>query len=166
MFRLRFFIAALLLSLAAGLIHDFLSIWVNFALPVTSSSFIPWFGLAFAPMSFALSVALPFAVMHFLGKTLDDLLIRPAIVSVFLGCWIGQVTSQLINFGLIYLQGGSYGGDILWTTLYFLWSIFAAAFSSILFISLTAILLARYLKSLQSPPAETSYHNPPAQSSQ
>jgi hypothetical protein len=149
-FNMKFFIAALLLDLTSGLINSFLSLWMHFAFPGLSPSFITWFSLAFAPVSFALSIALPFAVMYLLTTRHSGPQINPVIVSTFLGCWIGEASTLTLNILINYLLGGSH--DLLLPVFYILWGLFAAAFSATLFITLTAILLANYSKTTTHTP--------------
>lgn len=71
-------------------------------------------------------------------------IIKPALIATFLGCWIGETSTLVLSILFTYLLGGSYSYDLFMFTVYILWSIFSAAFSDILFVSLTAIFFAYF----------------------
>jgi len=161
LFNSKFFLVAIIIALITAVVHNIVTVWIHFAFPTLPVSFFGWFSLAFAPVSFGLSVALPFSVMYYLSQKVTDFShYRPIILSTFLGCWVGQVAGLILNIAVTNYLGSSYGLDIL-SALYMLWSLFTAAFSSVFFISFSAILFAYYnrkptatLEALPTPPKE------------
>jgi hypothetical protein len=142
LFNAKFFIASLLVSFTAGAVHNFASMWIQFIFPARSPNFYVWFSLAFAPISFAIGIVLPFAVMYLLIMKLIKPTIKPALIATFLGCWIGGTSTWVLNIFITHFLGGSYNYDPFIFALYIILGIFSAAFSITLFVSLTAILFA------------------------
>jgi hypothetical protein len=144
LFNAKFFIASLLVSLTSGIFHNFASLWIRFIFPSFSPDIFVWLSLAFAPVSFAIGIVLPFAVMYLLTMKLVEPTIKPVLIATFLGCWIGEAFTFVLSIFVTYLLGGSYGYDLFMFAFYVPWGIFATAFSGILFISLTAIFFANF----------------------
>ena len=135
----KFFLVAVSLSLLAGIL-DNLSKWLLllYELPIDIYAET---AVVFPPIQFALSVILPFPVMYILSARIAFEVVKSAIVSTFIGCWIGGVTNFAIGTYILYLRMDSFQLG-LWVG----WSIFRAAFSTVFFVSLAAILFAYYRK--------------------
>lgn len=140
----KLFIATLFISFTIGIVHNFLYTWMHFIYPSFSPSSFAWFSLAFAPFSFVIGIVLPFVVMYLITVRYVEPLTKQVFIATFVGCWIGEASTLVFNVVVTYLLGSSYSYDSLMFGLYLLWGLFAAAFSSTLFISLTAILLADF----------------------
>lgn len=140
----KLFIASLVISLTTGIAHNFLYTWMHFFYPSFSPTSFAWFSLIFAPVSFVIGIVLPFMVMYLLTVRSVEPLTKLVFIATFVGCWIGEASTLILNVVVTHLLGGSYGYGPLMFGLYLMWGLFAAAFSSTLFISLTAILLAYF----------------------
>jgi hypothetical protein len=146
----RFFFFAMILPFAAEMFQGFVNMWFYYLFPTISTSLLPWIGFAFAPLSLGLSVFLPFGVMYILSTRVTETQhYRAIIISIFLGCWIGEAAASLLNTFIMYQLGGSYGTDTLLASVYILWGTLTSALSPSVFISLAATLLAYYNKTSQ-----------------
>lgn len=152
-FNAKFLLVAACLSLIAEALQiivtllDYISSW--------RIATLSWIWLGLAPLQLLLGVALPFAIMYILSTKMPcESAYRPIMISTFLGCWIGQLASLIINTSITYVMTGGYSGTYLfYAVVLTLWQVFAQAFSSTFFISLGAILLAYYQQTTNKPPS-------------
>jgi hypothetical protein len=100
---------------------------------------VQWLWLAIEPTKLFFGVFLSFAVMYVLTSREKPEIALSLFVTVFLGCWLGQLAVIAIDRYIAYSNGII---DLLHFTLTTTWEIFASLFSITLFVSLTAILLA------------------------
>jgi hypothetical protein len=140
-FELKYFIAALLLTLAL-LIVDY-RIWYVY-LGLSTTSFVSYL-LPLATL--VLSVILPAIVMYLMSTKIQSWSqVSPILISTFLGCFVGGTINSLVEtfipelfFAIDY---GRYGVFILMYEISI--SIVLASFSEVLFVSIAAILFAYY----------------------
>lgn len=146
----KFFFATVIFSLTSGVLSHFLS-WLitarSASLSFVASYLYPLIAMVVTIGQFFVGVFLTFAFVYVLSiREISDQKLRPAIVSTFLGCWIGGEIIVALNILIVFAQGVQFESVSWGSIFYVLWQIFAAAFSPILFVSLTAILYVYYQK--------------------
>lgn len=139
-FNSRFFLASAILSLFTGVSYRFYT-WLHYLRIIEFP--IPWLWLIVEPAKLFFGVFLPFAVMYVLATREKPRITTSLLITVFLGCWLGQLVAIAMDTFLAYPNGVS---DLLQFTLIAAWETFASLFSITLFVNMTAILLVYYRK--------------------
>jgi hypothetical protein len=107
----------------------------------------------FSVVSFVFDVFIPFIVMYKIseGDSLES--VYPSIiVSTFFGCWLGNVTTEIVDWIIGWIRStGSFSYVYLPMIT---WRIFQLAFSLVFFVSMSAILLAYYRRTVRKSRAE------------
>ena len=130
--------------------------WVHLIYRLDPSS-IMVLNVVLAPIGLVVGIIVPFVVMHFSSMRVPSLtLFRPILVSTFAGCWSGQVASFFLDIVVRSLLGGSpIAGWVF--SFWVVWQLGVAAFSGVFFVSLSAVLLAYYRKTLAQRPEARFY---------
>jgi hypothetical protein len=149
-FNLKFFVIAFILVVVAGVPNHISRLL--YLILLSPMELISWYNLALSPIELCLVVFLPFIVVYNLGKSTNrEARLRPIVLAIFFGCWIGGVLSFAIDEIIQFSRGGTYGPFLLavWLiTSEIVW----LAFSLIFFVSLAAVLLAFYQRRVSTPP--------------
>lgn len=141
-FLWKIFGFALTLSLASGVLAHSSLIWSHM---IRDVSIMIWFPFIISILTFFVNQVLVFGVFYLLGGEVNlTAEFMPVVVSLFLGCWLGNVTSYFsIQFISLATFGGSLAGPWL---LLFLWYFFRMAFSGDFFVGFTALSIAHLTK--------------------
>ncbi|MBS7632286.1 hypothetical protein KEJ15_01510 [Candidatus Bathyarchaeota archaeon] len=149
-FDVRYFCISLILALFAGSISNLLE-WLIF-LHLWTPMLFSWYYVAWVPIPFFVSVFLAFGVMYAISKDVEPpSMYWSAVLSTFLGCWLGNIIITIVTYVLLFLDGGT--TEPWYAALYITLQLITSAFSLVFFVSFSAIMLAYYRKTLKQPPS-------------
>jgi len=95
------------------------------------------------PCFLASGVIVPFLVFYHMGRRVESASeYWSALVSIFLGSWVGSLLVEISNLGIDYLQGADFWA--WYFPFWVIWIVISSAISGVLIVAVAGTLFAYY----------------------